>query len=42
MEIEEGLGKEVRLNNRTIRGINIANLVQVQMKPIIDQDQGKK
>ena len=35
-----GTRKEVRHNHRTTRGINIANLVQVHTKPIVDQDQG--
>ena len=36
-----GTRKEVRHNHRTTRGINIANLVQVHTKPIVDQDQGR-
>ena len=36
-----GTRKEVRHNNRITRGINIANLVQVHIKPIVDQDQGR-
>ena len=35
-----GTIKEVRHNHRTTRGINIANLVQVHIKTIVDQDQG--
>ena len=36
-----GTRKEVRHNNKTARGINITNLRQVNIKPIVDQDPGR-
>ena len=36
-----GIRKEVRHNHKNARGINIANLVQVHIKPIVDQDPGR-
>ena len=36
-----GTRKKVRHNHKTARGINIANLVQVHIEPIVDQDQGR-
>ena len=37
----EGTKKEVRHNHKTAKGINTANLVQVHIKPIVDQDPGR-
>ena len=36
-----GTRKEVGHNHKTARGINIANLVQVHIKPIVEQDPGR-
>ena len=37
-----GTRKEMRHNHKTARGINATNLVQVHIKPRVDQDPGKK
>ena len=36
-----GTRKEMRHNHKTARGINAANLVQVHIKPRVDQDPGQ-
>ena len=36
-----GTRKEMRYNYKTARGINTANVVQVQIKPIVNQDVGR-
>ena len=36
-----GTRKEVRHNNKTARGVNTTNLIQVHIKPIVDQHPGR-